>query len=143
MRIDLKSLTILFFIIVLNKAYSQTYFKTGIFDYKHQTGGLILNKKNVKDNSFEIFNIGELYQISEISGIIDKGNNFSRGKDLKKREEYAIYLSSGIQKSYDLSDNLMLVPSFSVGVYQQFDEGKDMGFPIQFKSELASFCLFT
>ena len=75
-------------------------------------------------------------QIYEFTGVFDKENQFSRGHKRKKREEYAIYLSSGLQKTIALSKNVSLVPSFSLGLYESFDQGKDMGFPIEFKSEL-------
>ena len=31
---------------------------------------------------------------------------------------------------------MFLLPSFSAGLYQEFDEGKDMGYPLEFKSEV-------
>jgi len=136
MRTFLKTIFILFFIITSLNAEGKLYYKTGIYDYKHETGGLAFTLKNVTDNSYNIFSLGELTQIYEFMGIIDKNNNFSKGKNAKQRDEYAIYLSSGLQKKINFSENVALVPSFSIGLYQEFDEGKDMGFPIEFKSEL-------
>ena len=41
-----------------------------------------------------------------------------------------------IQKKIDLSQKISLVPSFSIGLYEEFDDGKDMGYPVEFKSEI-------
>ena len=136
MRIFFKFFFILFLLSSTSNANDQLYYKIGYFDYKHETGGLLLNVKKVSNNIYSILSLGEFVQIYEFTSIIDKENQFSRGHKRKKREEYAIYLSSGLQKTIALSKNVSLVPSFSLGLYESFDQGKDMGFPIEFKSEL-------
>ena len=136
MRIFLKLFFILLFMSSTSNANDQLYYRIGFFDYKHDTGGLLFNIKKVTDNKYSFFNFGELTQIYEFTSIIDKENQFSKGEEIKKREEYSIYLSSGLQKAISLTDNFSLVPSFSVGLFQSFDEGKDMGYPIEFKSEV-------
>jgi len=136
MQLILKLILILTFLSSSSNANDQLYFKVGLWDFKHETGGLALNIKKVTDNDFNLIYLGELTQVYEFTGFTDKKNYFSKGKEVQDREEQAIYLSTGLQKSLNLSKNLFLVPSFSVGFYQEFDAGKDMGFPIEFKSEI-------
>ena len=114
---------------------AEIYNKIGIFDYKHKdtTDALALNYKVVSDKNYNISYFGDLIQIYEFTGLIDK-NNFL-GENIK-REEYAVYFSSGLQKIINLSENVSLVPSFSVGLYDQYDQGKNMGLPLEFKSEV-------
>tara|TARA_B100001540_G_C15681124_1_gene584853 strand:+ start:367 stop:906 length:540 start_codon:yes stop_codon:yes gene_type:complete len=135
MKTILAAIFITLFVVTSSSA-DKLYFKVGTYDYKHETGMLAFNLKNVTNNKFDIYSIGELTQIYEFTGMIDKDNNFSKGEDIKYRDEYAIYLSSGLQKKINFSENLEIVPSFSAGLYQEFDQGKDMGFPIEFKSEI-------
>ena len=135
MKTIFKTFFIVLFIITSSSA-DKLYYKVGTYDYKHETGMLAFNLKNVTDNEFNIYSFGELTQIYEFTGMIDQDNKFSKGEDIKNRNEYAIYLSSGLQKKINSSKNFEIVPSFSVGLYQEFDQGKDMGFPIEFKSEL-------
>ena len=139
MRIYLKFFFIFFLMVPASNANDQLYYKVGLYDYKHDTGGLLFNVKKVTDNIYNFSSLGEITQIYEFTGIIDKENQFSKGKEIEKREEYAIYLSSGFQKVINLRNNFSLVPSFSVGLYESFDEGKDMGFPIEFKSEVEAY----
>ena len=136
MKLAIKIFIFLFLVSTSLNAKDHLYYKIGIFDYKHETGGLALNIKNVTNNTFNILDFTELTQIYEFTGFIDKGNYFSGEGKPTKREEYSIYISSGLQKSFKLSNNFSLVPSFSVGLYQEFDDGKDMGFPLEFKSEI-------
>jgi hypothetical protein len=135
-RIVLKIFLISSFLSTTSNANDQLYFKIGLWDFKHETGGLALNIKKVSNKNLNILNLGELTQIYEFTGFTDKKNYFSKGKEVQDREEQAIYLSTGLQKTLNLSKNLSLVPSFSVGLYEAFDAGKDMGFPIEFKSEI-------
>ena len=136
MRIFLKLFFIFYFVNSTSNANEQLYYRIGFFDYKHETGVLMFNIKKVTDNTFNIFNFGELTQIYEFTSIIDNQNLFSKGESKKERQEYSIYLSSGLQKVMSLTDNFSLVPSFSVGLFQSFEKGKEMGYPIEFKSEV-------
>ena len=121
-RIILKFFLILYFMHSTSNADDQLYYKIGFYDYKHETGGLLLNIKKVSDNTYNVLNFGELTQIYEFTGIFDKENKFSKGEEIKKREEYAIYLSSGFQKVINFNDHFSLVPSFSAGLYESFDD---------------------
>ena len=124
---------ILFFSCALKAEEAQ--YRIGLWDYKHETGGLAFNIKNITDNNIDILNFIELSQIYEFTGMIDKNDYFSKGDEIR-REEYSLYFSSGVQKIIDLTDGLSLIPSFSAGIYAAVDDGKDMGFPINFKSEI-------
>ena len=142
-RIILRFFLVLYLMHSTSNADDQLYYKIGFYDYKHETGGLLFNIKKVSDNTYNVLNFGELTQIYEFNAIFDKENKFSKGEEIKKREEYAIYLSSGLQKVINFNDHLSLVPSFSVGLYESFDEGKKMGFPIEFKSEVELYFNFS
>ena len=108
MRIFLKLFFIFYFVNSTSNANEQLYYRIGFFDYKHETGGLMFNIKKVTDNTFNIFNFGELTQIYEFTSIIDNQNLFSKGESKKERQEYSIYLSSGLQKVMSLTDNFSL-----------------------------------
>ena len=130
--------TLLLFTNSVNSA--ELYSKFGIFDYKHRnsTDALALNFKVVSDTDFNLPFLGELNQIYEFTGLIDKNNvlSDSQVKETANTEEYAVYLSTGLAKKINLSESFSIVPSFSWGFYQEFDHGKDMGLPLEFKSEV-------
>ena len=67
---------------------------------------------------------------SDESLTLDNQNNKNN------REEYAFYVSTGFQREFNPGNGFFIVPSFSVGLYNEFDHGKDMGFPLEFKSEI-------
>ena len=136
MRIFFKLFFIMFFVSSTSNANDQLYYRIGFFDYKHETGGLMFNIKKVTENKYNIITLGELTQIHEFTSIIDNQNLFSKGKSKKEKQEYSIYLSSGLQKVISLTDNFSVVPSFSVGLFHSIEKGKEMGFPIEFKSEV-------
>ena len=138
MKTILKTIFIVTFLTASFAANSseKLYKKIGIFDYKHETGALAYNIKKVTDNNYNVFYLGELTQVYEFMGFWDKNDFFWKGEERKRIDEYGIYLSSGLQKNINFLKNITLVPSFSVGFYQEFDDGKDMGLPIEFKSEL-------
>ena len=52
------------------------------------------------------------------------------------RSELSIYAATGLAKPVPIIANkLNFIPSFSLGLYQDFEQGKDMGHPIEFKTE--------
>ena len=130
----------LFIIFILNfysLSYAEEiYYKFGVFDYSHQTDMYAFGRKKVTNNQVNISFLGEVTQIYDLIIMADKEESFQADRETKNREEYAGYFSSGFQKKLDLSKNLELLPSFSVGLYEKQDDGKAMGHPIQFKSEL-------
>jgi len=140
----MKTLTVTIFSIIFFCSFAnaeikeETYYKIGVFDYAHQTDMLAINKKKVTDNTFNSKYLGDLTQIYDIMILGDVNESFTHDNDknIKNREEYAIYLSSGYQKKFSPSERFYIVPSFSIGFYNEFNKGKDMGFPIEFKSEI-------
>ncbi len=92
---------------------------SGMFDFsddgKRSTlVGLQHQNENLKRKSF----IGTL---SPITGFLVTSDN-------------AGYIYTGVQAEYKIG-NLNLVPSFTPGIYSEGD-GKDLGHPIEFKSEV-------
>ena len=140
MKILIKFLFILIAYLSFSNTYAaeEQYYKIGVFDYAHQTDMMVINKKNVTDNTININYLGDLTQIYDlmIMGDIDESYTLDNEGGIKNREEYALYISTGFQKKLNPSERIYIIPSFSVGFYNEFDRGKDMGFPIEFKSEI-------
>jgi len=92
---------------------------TGLFDFSDdkQKAGLI----GVQHQNEDLFRNSFLGKISPITGGFLTENN-------------AFYLYSGIQAEYDLGF-LTFTPSFSPGYYN-YGDGKDLGYPLEFKSEV-------
>lgn len=118
----------------------ELYEKFGKFDHNHDTDSFLLTTKYVGDKDIDLKYLQNTKQIFEISLYYDDDsgayNTGSNGTKDGKREGYGAYISSGIQKQFSFLEKIFFVPSFSVGLYQEFDEGKDMGFPVEFKSEV-------
>ena len=121
------ALTIFIFLASVTKAEDKKYsfgdhelnFFSGIFDVttdekKSTIFGVQHQNENLIRDSF-------LGTLSPITGLMVTGDN-------------AAYLYTGVQAQYKIG-NLNIVPSFTPGYYNQGD-GKDLGFPIEFKSEL-------
>ena len=122
-------LNLLFLFSFLNLSYSEEKnenfndhelnFYTGMFDFSDDGQRAALfgfehQNENLIRDSF-------LGTLSPITGLMFTGDN-------------AAYLYTGVQAQYKIG-NLNIVPSFTPGYYNQGD-GKDLGFPIEFKSEL-------
>ena len=58
MKFILKLILILTFLSSSSNANDQLYFKVGLWDFKHETGGLALNIKKVTDNDFNLIYLG-------------------------------------------------------------------------------------
>ena len=94
-------------------------FFTGVFDFsddsKHSTlVGLEHQNENLFRNSF-------LGKISPITGGLITADN-------------AVYIYTGVQAEYNLGA-LQFIPSFTPGYYNE-GRGKDLGYPLEFKSEI-------
>ncbi len=87
--------------------FSDNNKKSAIFGIQHQDENLIRN-------SF-------LGTLSPITGLMFTADN-------------SAYLYTGVQAQYKIG-NLNIVPSFTPGYYNQ-GGGKDLGYPIEFKTEL-------
>ena len=94
-------------------------FFTGMFDFsdeKQSSGFLGLQHQNE-----ELFRDSFLGKLSPITG-----GFFT--------EKNALYLYSGVQAEYELGF-LTITPSFAPGYYN-YGSGKDLGYPLEFKSEI-------
>jgi len=92
---------------------------TGMFDFsdeKQQAGLFGLQHQND-----ELFRKSFLGRLSPITGGFLTENN-------------AFYLYTGVQAEYDLG-LLTITPSFAPGYYS-YGDGKDLGYPLEFKSEV-------
>ena len=92
---------------------------TGMFDFsddKQASGILGLQHQNE-----ELYRKSFLGNLSPITGVF-------------LTEKNAFYLYSGVQAEYDLGF-LTITPSFAPGYYN-YGDGKDLGYPLEFKSEI-------
>jgi len=92
---------------------------TGMFDFSDDTqasGILGLQHQNE-----------ELYRKSFLGNLSPITGGFLTSKN-------AFYLYSGVQAEYDLGF-LTITPSFAPGYYN-YGDGKDLGYPLEFKSEI-------
>ena len=94
-------------------------FYTGMFDFSDdkQSAGLL----GLQHQNEELFRNSFLGKLSPITG-----GFFT--------EKSALYLYSGIQAEYELG-SLTITPSFAPGYYN-YGSGKDLGYPLEFKSEI-------
>ena len=92
---------------------------TGLFDFSHhkQKAGLIGLQHQNEDLFRESF-LGKLSPVT--GGFLTENNTF--------------YLYTGVQAEYELGF-LTLTPSFRPGYYN-YGDGKDLGYPLEFKSEI-------
>ena len=94
-------------------------FFTGMFDFSDdkQSSGLL----GLQHQNEELFRNSFLGKLSPISGGF-------------LTEKSAFYLYSGVQAEYELG-SLTITPSFAPGYYN-YGNGKDLGYPLEFKSEV-------
>ena len=92
---------------------------TGLFDFSDhkQKAGLV----GLQHQNEELFRKSFLGKLSPITGGFLTENN-------------AFYLYSGVQAEYDVGF-LTVTPSFAPGYYN-YGDGKDLGHPLEFKSEV-------
>ena len=98
---------------------TEVNFFTGMFDFSDnkQSSGLL----GLQHQNEELFRDSFLGKLSPITG-----GFFT--------EKSAFYLYSGIQVEYELGF-LNITPSFAPGYYN-YGGGKDLGYPLEFKSEV-------
>ena len=92
---------------------------TGMFDFSDhkQKAGLV----GVQHQNEDLFRNSFLGKLSPITGGF-------------MTENKAFYLYSGVQAEYEIGF-LKITPSFAPGYYN-YGDGKDLGFPLEFKSEV-------
>ena len=95
-------------------------FFTGMFDFsdEKQSSGLL----GLQHQNEDLFRNSFLGKLSPITG-----GFFT--------EKSAFYLYSGVQAEYELG-SLTITPSFAPGYYNSGGKGKDLGYPLEFKSEV-------
>ena len=103
----------------INKNETELNFFTGMFDFSDdkQASGLL----GLQHQNDELFRKSFLGKLSPISGGF-------------LTEKNAIYLYTGVQAEYELGF-LTITPSFAPGYYNE-GGGKDLGHPLEFKSEV-------
>ena len=95
-------------------------FFTGMFDFSDdKQRSPVLGLEHQNDELFIRTTRGTIY--SPITGAFITGNN-------------AFYLYTGVQAEYKIG-NFIINPSFAPGYYGE-GNGKDLGFPLEFKSEI-------
>ena len=119
---------LIFILIPMKLCAGELHQKLGIFDYKHDTNAYAVTTKYVQDDKVNIKFLGNLNPIYELSLFYDDESTKNQG--------YGTYLSAGLMKTINLNKNFFIAPSFSAGLYQEFDQGKKMGYPLEFKSEI-------
>jgi len=102
-----------------NSNETELSFFTGMFDFSDdkQRSGLF----GIQHQNEELFRESFLGKISPITGGF-------------LTEKNAFYLYTGVQAEYELG-LLKITPSFAPGYYS-FGDGKDLGYPLEFKSEV-------
>ena len=103
----------------INNNETELNFFTGMFDFSDdkQASGLV-GFQHQNDDLFRKSFLGNLSPIS--GGFLTEKN--------------AIYLYTGVQAEYELGF-LTITPSFAPGYYN-YGDGKDLGYPLEFKSEV-------
>ena len=97
----------------------QFNFFSGVFDYSHD--GKNSELFGIQHSNEDLFRDTFLGKISPITGFMITDNADT-------------YFYTGVQAEYKIG-KLNLTPSFSPGIYSMGD-GKDLGSPLEFKSEL-------
>ena len=92
---------------------------TGMFDFSDdkQRSGLV----GIQHQNEELFRKSFLGRLSPITGGF-------------LTEKNAFYLYSGVQAEYEMG-SFTFTPSFTPGIYEE-GNGKDLGYPVEFKSEV-------
>ena len=103
----------------LDNKNTELNFYTGMFDFSDHSKRSTLF--GIQHQNEELFRDSFLGNLSPVTGGLITGNN-------------SIYVYTGVQADYQFG-LLKLTPSFTPGIYNQGD-GKDLGSPIEFKSEI-------
>ena len=104
---------------VLDDKNTELNFYTGMFDFSDK--GKRSTLFGIQHQNEDLFRDSFLGNLSPVTGGLITGDN-------------SMYIYSGVQADYELG-SLKLTPSFTPGIYSQGD-GKDLGSPIEFKSEI-------
>jgi lipid A 3-O-deacylase len=104
---------------LVNENETELNFFTGMFDFSdHKQASGIIGLQHQNDELFRKSFLGNLSPIS--GGFLTEKNAF--------------YIYSGVQAKYEVGF-LTITPSFAPGYYN-YGDGKDLGYPLEFKTEL-------
>ena len=103
----------------LDDKNTELNFYTGMFDFSDKGKRSALF--GIQHQNEDLFRDSFLGSLSPVTGGLITGDN-------------SMYIYSGVQADYEFG-SLKLTPSFTPGIYSQGD-GKDLGSPIEFKSEI-------
>ena len=104
---------------LVNENETELNFFTGMFDFSdHKQASGVFGLQHQND---ELFRKSFLGNLSPISGAFITEKN-------------AFYIYSGVQAEYEVGF-LTITPSFAPGYYN-YGDGKDLGYPLEFKTEL-------
>ena len=104
---------------LVNENETELNFFTGMFDFSdHKQASGIIGMQHQNDELFRKSFLGNLSPIS--GGFLTEKNAF--------------YIYSGVQAKYEVGF-LTITPSFAPGYYN-YGDGKDLGYPLEFKTEL-------
>tara|TARA_B100000579_G_C22701802_1_gene790145 strand:- start:205 stop:723 length:519 start_codon:yes stop_codon:yes gene_type:complete len=104
---------------LVNENETELNFFTGMFDFSdHKQRSAIVGIQHQNDELFRKSFLGNLSPIT--GGFIT--------------EKSAFYIYSGVQAEYEVG-LLTITPSFAPGYYN-YGDGKDLGYPLEFKTEL-------
>ena len=104
--------------------------------------------KDIKDHEFNIytgnFDFSDDKQKAILVGIQHQNENLERDTFLGNTspitggfitENSAVYVYTGVEWNYIISDKIKFTPSFAPGIYHEGD-GKDLGHALEFKTEV-------
>ena len=107
----------------------------------------VLSEENIRETELNVFtglfDFSDDKQKSGIFGLQHQNDDLFRKSFLGRlspitggfiTEKNAFYLYSGVQAEYELGP-LVITPSFAPGYYS-YGDGKDLGHPLEFKSEV-------
>ena len=104
---------------LVNEKETELNFFTGMFDFSdHKQASGVIGLQHQNDELFRKSFLGNLSPIS--GGFLTEKNAF--------------YVYSGVQAKYEVGF-LTITPSFAPGYYN-YGDGKDLGHPLEFKTEL-------
>jgi len=104
---------------LVNENETKLNFFTGMFDFSdHKQASGVIGLQHQNDELFRKSFLGNLSPIS--GGFLTEKNAF--------------YVYSGVQAEYEVGF-LTITPSFAPGYYN-YGDGKDLGYPLEFKTEL-------
>lgn len=121
----------------------------GVWDWKHfengGSGAYAINFDYQPDDKYKknlnIPILGEVKKIYSLTLYADINNSFKdkfkfNPDSSENKAELGAFISAGIEKEFKVFDKLTIMPSFAPSLYGSIYEGKNMGLPLEFKSQI-------